>query len=186
MSVAVLGLGGIGGMLVARTGALGIGTERSVAAIRAGGLTLVHGGETTVAHPEVATRLHRPVGVAEQRRLALGREHFVLAPEDLARLWTRRTIYLWNNYKSLPVLEAGMTGSAVRWVQARLAELGFLAPGDPSGDYDIPTIDAVREFQRTRALDVTGGVDATTLIALYQALDYDTPRLSGPSAGGES
>jgi general secretion pathway protein A len=118
--------------------------------------------------------------------LALGREHFVLAPGDLERLWTRRTIYLWNNYKSLPALEAGMTGSAVRWMQARLAELGFLSPGDPSGEYDIPTIDAVREFQRTRALDVTGGVDPTTLIALYQALDYDTPRLSGPSAGGES
>jgi 2-dehydropantoate 2-reductase len=63
VNVAVLGLGGIGGMLVARTGALGIGTEGSVAAIHAGGLTLVHGGETTVAHPEVATRLDRPVGV---------------------------------------------------------------------------------------------------------------------------
>ena len=63
MKAAVLGLGGIGGMLVARTGALGIGTEGSVAAIRAGGLTLVHGGETTVSHPEVATRLDRPVGV---------------------------------------------------------------------------------------------------------------------------
>lgn len=118
--------------------------------------------------------------------LALGREHFVLAPADLERLWTRRTIYLWNNYKSLPALEPGMAGSAVRWVQARLAELGFLAPGDPSGEFDILTIDAVREFQRARALDVSGNIDPTTLIALYQALDYDTPRLSGPSAGGES
>jgi len=118
--------------------------------------------------------------------LALGREHFALAPADLERLWTRRTIYLWNNYRSLPALEAGMTGSAVRWVQARLTDLGFLAPGDPSGEYDIVTIDAVREFQRTRALDVTGGVDPATLIALYQALDYDTPRLSGPASGGDS
>jgi len=118
--------------------------------------------------------------------LALGREHFVLAPRDLERLWTRRTIYLWNNYKSLPALEPGMSGSAVRWVQARLADLGFLSPGDPSGEYDVMTIDAVREFQRARSLDVTGSVDPSTLIALYQALDYDTPRLSGPASGGES
>jgi len=50
-------------MLVARTGALGIGTEGTVEAVRAGGLTFVHGGEPTVARPEVATRLDRPVGL---------------------------------------------------------------------------------------------------------------------------
>jgi 2-dehydropantoate 2-reductase len=61
--VAVLGLGGIGGMLVARTGALGVGTEGTVAAIGASGLTLVHAGETTVTRPEVVTRLDRPVSL---------------------------------------------------------------------------------------------------------------------------
>lgn len=59
--VAVLGLGGIGGMLVARTGALGVGTEGSVEAIAASGLTLLHAGETTVTRPEVVTRLDGPV-----------------------------------------------------------------------------------------------------------------------------
>jgi 2-dehydropantoate 2-reductase len=59
--VAVLGLGGIGGMLVARTGALGIGTEGTVEAIAASGLTLVHAGTTTVTRLEVVTRLDRPV-----------------------------------------------------------------------------------------------------------------------------
>lgn len=63
MTVAVLGLGGIGGMLVARTGALGVGTEATVDAIRAGGLTLVHDRQTTVAQPEVVTRLDRPVSL---------------------------------------------------------------------------------------------------------------------------
>jgi 2-dehydropantoate 2-reductase len=63
VTVAVLGLGGIGGMLVARTGALGIGTEATVEAIGAGGLTLVHDGKTIVAHPEVVTRLDRPVSL---------------------------------------------------------------------------------------------------------------------------
>ena len=61
--VAVLGLGGIGGMLVARTGALGVGTEGSVEAIGASGLTLLHAGETTVTRPEVVTRLDRPVSL---------------------------------------------------------------------------------------------------------------------------
>ena len=62
-SLAVLGLGGIGGMLVVRTGALGVGTEATVEAIREGGLTLAHGGHTTVARPEVVTRLDRPVSL---------------------------------------------------------------------------------------------------------------------------
>ena len=61
--VAVLGLGGIGGMLVARIGALGVGTEGTVEAIAASGLTLVHAGETTVARPEVVTRLDRPISL---------------------------------------------------------------------------------------------------------------------------
>jgi 2-dehydropantoate 2-reductase len=61
--VAVLGLGGIGGMLVARTGALGVGTEGTVEAIAASGLTLVHAGTTTVTRPEVVARLDRPVSL---------------------------------------------------------------------------------------------------------------------------
>lgn len=63
MTVAVLGLGGIGGMITARTGALGVGTEQTVEAIRSSGLTLIHGGETTVSRPEVVTRLDRPVSL---------------------------------------------------------------------------------------------------------------------------
>ncbi|HET7367290.1 MAG TPA: 2-dehydropantoate 2-reductase [Gaiella sp.] len=59
--LAVLGLGGVGGALAARTGALCVGTERTVEAIRERGLTLVHGAETTVVHPEATTRLEQPV-----------------------------------------------------------------------------------------------------------------------------
>ena len=50
-------------MLVARTGGLGIGTERTVEAIRATGLTLVQGEVTRVVHPEAAPRLDRPVSL---------------------------------------------------------------------------------------------------------------------------
>jgi 2-dehydropantoate 2-reductase len=62
-AVAVLGLGGIGGMLAARTGALCVGTERTVEAIGARGVTLVHAGTTTVAHPQAVTHLDRPVSL---------------------------------------------------------------------------------------------------------------------------
>lgn len=62
-AVAVLGLGGIGGMLAARTGAICVGTERSVAAIRAEGLTLEHDGATTTVRPEAVVRLERPVSL---------------------------------------------------------------------------------------------------------------------------
>ena len=59
--LAVVGLGGVGGALAARTGALCVGTERPGEAIRERGLTHVHGAETTVVHPEATTRLEQPV-----------------------------------------------------------------------------------------------------------------------------
>jgi 2-dehydropantoate 2-reductase len=61
--IAVLGLGGIGGLLAVRTGALCVGTERSVAAIRERGLMLVQGDQTLVRHPEATTRLEMPVSL---------------------------------------------------------------------------------------------------------------------------
>lgn len=62
-SLAILGLGGIGGMLAARTGALCVGTERTVEALRRRGLTLVHGGTSNVTHPEAVARLEQPVSL---------------------------------------------------------------------------------------------------------------------------
>jgi 2-dehydropantoate 2-reductase len=61
--VAVLGLGGIGGMLAAHTGAVCVGTERTVEAIRGRGLTLVEGDERIVVHPEATLRLEQPVSL---------------------------------------------------------------------------------------------------------------------------
>jgi peptidoglycan hydrolase-like protein with peptidoglycan-binding domain len=70
-----------------------------------------------------------------------------------------------------------MTGSAVRWLQARLTDLGYLRRGDASGQFDEHTRGAVQSFQRRHALDASGEVGPGTLIALYQALDYGAPRL---------
>jgi 2-dehydropantoate 2-reductase len=61
--IAVLGPGGIGGMLAARTGAICVGTERTVAAIGEVGLTLVHGDATMLTHPIPVERLEVPVSL---------------------------------------------------------------------------------------------------------------------------
>ncbi len=61
--IAVLGPGGVGGLLAARTGAICVGTERSAAAIRTAGLTFVHGDTTTVSHPPAVERLETPVAL---------------------------------------------------------------------------------------------------------------------------
>ena len=63
MPIAVLGPGGIGGMLAARTGAICVGTERTVAAIRTAGLTLVHGDVTTVTRPTAVAHLETAVSL---------------------------------------------------------------------------------------------------------------------------
>lgn len=61
MTVAVLGLGGVGGMIAARTVAVCVGTPRTVVAIREHGLRLEHRGTVTVIRPEAVEALDRPV-----------------------------------------------------------------------------------------------------------------------------
>jgi 2-dehydropantoate 2-reductase len=84
--IAVLGIGGIGGLVAARTGALCVGTARTVAAIGATGLTLEQDGATTVVRAEAVERLEQPVSLlvigvkAHGLAAALDR----VAPEALA------------------------------------------------------------------------------------------------------
>jgi peptidoglycan hydrolase-like protein with peptidoglycan-binding domain len=75
-----------------------------------------------------------------------------------------------------------MSGSAVRWLQARLTDLGYMRPGDASGEYDLQTAEAIRHFQEQRGLETTGEVGPETLIILYQALRYGAPRLNAGAA----
>jgi general secretion pathway protein A len=96
---------------------------------------------------------------------------------EVERMWTGRSFFLWENFERLPALEPRMTGSAVRWLQARLTDLGYLRRGDASGEFDQRTVGAVQAFQQRHGLDPSGQVGPATLIALYQALDYGAPRL---------
>lgn len=143
--LAVLGLGGIGGLLAARTEALCVGTERTVAAIRERGLTLVDGGSTTVAHPEATTRLDRPVALlvvavkAYNLDAALDR----VAPEaldgavvlpllnGLEHVEVLRARFDGARYKLLRAAPAVAAGSIGR-LSAESPEPGFVVQGTPS------------------------------------------------------
>jgi 2-dehydropantoate 2-reductase len=143
--VAVLGLGGIGGVLAARTGALAVGTERTVAVIRERGLTLVDGGQTTVAHPEATTRLEQPVALlavavkAYDLESALDRVEpealhgAVVLPllNGLEHVDALRARFDGPSYRLLqapPVVAAGSIGS----LSAHAPEPGFVVQGTPS------------------------------------------------------
>jgi len=114
--------------------------------------------------------------------VGLGGDQIPLTRAELERFWTGRTFYLWSNFESLPALSPGMKGDAVRWLQARLGELGYLHEGDATADFDELTTGAVRAFQSANGIAPSGEVGPETLVALYQALDYTTPRLFAEGA----
>ncbi len=118
-------------------------------------------------------------------RVGIGDETFELTGAALDRLLTGRCFIVWTNFERLPVLVPGMSGSAVRWLQARLTELGYLERGEASGLFDEHTVLAIRRFQGERRLDATGDVGPETLIALYQALHYGAPHLGLAAADEE-
>ena len=137
--------------------------------------------------PAILELNHQPAGRRYVALLALSTDGsmtvsldgrvFELTRSELEQLWTGRAYYLWTNFESLPALMSGMDGSAVRWLQARLADLGYLRPGAPFGEFDALTLGAVRGFQTAYALEENGSVGPETLITLYQALRYGAPRL---------
>lgn len=113
-------------------------------------------------------------------RLGLGARRFVIPAPELARLTTGGAFFVWSNFESVPLLDLGAAGTPVRWLQVRLAELGLLQPGAVTGAFDLQTSHAVRSFQHDHGLAVDGRVGPETLIALYQVLAYDAPRLVQP------
>jgi hypothetical protein len=115
--------------------------------------------------------------------IGIGNDEIALTRAELERFWTGRTFYLWTNFESLPALSEGMSGDAVRWLQARLGELGYLREGDASDKFDELTTAAVRSFQSANGVAPSGEVGPETLVALYQALDYTTPRLFADGEG---
>jgi 2-dehydropantoate 2-reductase len=174
--IAVLGVGGIGGMLAVRTGAVCVGTERTVAAIRSSGLRLVHAEKTTVAHPEAVDRLETPIGLlvvavkaydlddalhriepdavagAVVLPLLNGLEHIDAIRERLGRSDT--------GPPGPPAVAAGSIGA----VEAFSPEPGLVVQRTPgatvtvaSAELDGPTLDNALEPLRVPGIDVVLG-----------------------------
>jgi 2-dehydropantoate 2-reductase len=143
--IAVLGLGGIGGMLAARTGALCVGTERTVEAIRERGLRLVHEGDTTVSHPEATTRLETPVSLlviavkAYDLEAALDR----VAPEALGEAVI---LPLQNGLEHVEAIRARVASPSSRPVQRPPAvaagSIGHLSASSPEPGVVVQTTHA--------------------------------------------
>lgn len=66
-------------------------------------------------------------------------------------------------------LQRGATGPRVREIQERLGDLTHSTLADPLGAFGDNTVDLVESFQRTRGLQITGVVDATTWSRLIEA-----------------
>ena len=109
-----------------------------------------------------------------------------LLPEETVRVdvldfvarWTGNAFVPWRDFEALPqILEPWQQGTAVRWLQTSLLELGFLS-GVPGGVFEARTLEAVRNFQRAEALEPDGLVGPRTKIQLYRALpQYGNPIL---------
>jgi peptidoglycan hydrolase-like protein with peptidoglycan-binding domain len=68
-------------------------------------------------------------------------------------------------------LAPGMGGEQVRIVQRTLKELGYF-PSVPSGQFDAPTQQAVKRFQRANQLASNGRVDRRTwMLLLHMGAD---------------
>ena len=173
--VAVLGMGGVGGMVAVRTGALCVGSERAVAAIRASGLTLVHGETTTVAHPDAVERLETPVGLlvvavkAHDLDDALDR----IAPEALAGAVV---LPLLNGLEHVDVIRGrfrtALAAGSIGRVEAFSLEPGVVVQRSPgnavvnaaSRSLDRPALDAALETLRVPGIDVVLGDDERAVL----------------------
>ena len=65
-------------------------------------------------------------------------------------------------------IDFGDKGTAVKKLQNRLIELGFMPAGSADGQYGYQTYNAVKDFQRANYLDVDGIAGPMTLTYLYE------------------
>jgi 2-dehydropantoate 2-reductase len=162
--LAVLGVGGVGGMLAARTGAICIGTGRTVEALRATGLTLVHEEGTTVVHPEASERLERSVALLVVAVKAHDLEA-ALERVDADALASAVVLPLLNGLEHMDVLRGRFPGriaaGSIGRVEAYSPEPGFVVQRSPgaaiaaaSSDVDAGRLSKALEALRVPGLDV--------------------------------
>ena len=96
--------------------------------------------------------------------------------------WIGDAWLVWQPYLEVPQM-IGWTdsGAGVLWIQEALQRLGDF-DGAITGDYDAPTADGIRRFQRRHGLDPDGVAGPLTQMLLYGDLDeYSPPRLGTPA-----
>ena len=120
------------------------------------------------------------IGMTHEGRVQLLGERGarLLSRSELLHQWDGRTLWLWTNFEAVPELAPGATGAWVDWLQGRLRELGDLRPGGGTREFDSATEAAVSRLQSRYGLAETGVLDQATLLALYQALRFGSPRIA--------
>ncbi len=113
----------------------------------------------------------------------LGRTAF--AKSEFLPLWSGHAWIIWRNSENIPpTLDQGAAGPAVKKIQGLLRKAGFTGLR-ANGLYDAATVRAIRDFQVSRRIKVTGKAGPYTLIHLYKAANSAaTPRLSEAGNGG--
>ena len=112
----------------------------------------------------------------------LGRSAFSKA--ELASLWSGRAYILWRNGENIGLpMSQGAAGNDVIRVQILLQAAGA-GSLEVNGLYDENTAKAVKEFQKSKKISVTGKLGPLTLIRLYRAvLGQSSPGLAARAKG---
>ena len=90
---------------------------------------------------------------------------------ELESVWHGKAFILWKNYKKIPSqIPDGSHTQETAILQKLLVQAGFNA--GKSGIFDQKTVDAIKSFQGSKGLKITGQPDPQTLLYLYKDSAY--------------
>lgn len=109
-----------------------------------------------------------PSGLAGKKRLTR---------EELENVWHGKAYILWKNHRKIPSrIAQGARTNETLILQKLLAQAG--ADGGSSGAFDQKTLQALKSFQGSKGLKVTGQPDPQTLFHLYNgSREFFHPKL---------
>jgi general secretion pathway protein A len=100
----------------------------------------------------------------------VGRTSF--SRSEFISLRPNKAYLIWRNVDRIPpVMARGARGERVRKLQALLRKAGTQKL-EQDGIFETATVRAIRTFQASRRIPVTGALDPLTLVLLYQAANY--------------
>ena len=94
-----------------------------------------------------------------------------LTRAELESVWHGKAFILWKNYKKIPSqIPVGSRTREIAVLQKLLVQAGVNA--GKSGVFDKKTVAAIKSFQNTRGLSISGQPDPQTLLHLYKDSAY--------------